>query len=231
VAASLELGSEHPLAAAILDAASARGIAFEPASEFTARTGIGVTGRVGGARGALGNRSLLAELGVPAGELAALEARAEPLRSKGETVVYVWRDGRVLGALGATDAIKPSAREALAELRQAGLRIAMLTGDARAEVGIAMGTGAAVAIESAGVTLVRGDLRGIVRARRLSRAASANLRQNLFLAFVYNALGVPIAMGALYPFFGLVLSPMFAAAAMSLSSLSVIANALRLRSV
>jgi len=283
-AASLELGSEHPLAAAILAGARARGVAAEAAGEFEARSGLGVLGRVGGARAALGNESLLAELGVPAPELRALAARAEPLRAQGETVVFVWRDGRVLGALGAKDEVKPSARDALAELRSAGLRIAMLTGDARAtadrvarelgidevgaevsplgkaeaierlarggrkvamagdgindapalaraEVGIAMGTGADIAIESAGVTLVRGDLRGIARARRLSRAASANLRQNLFLAFVYNALGVPLAMGALYPAFGLVLSPMIAAAAMSLSSLSVIANALRLQRV
>jgi Cu+-exporting ATPase len=198
-----------------------------------------VLGRVGGARAALGNTAFLGELGVPAAELAALDASAEALREKGETVVFVWREDRVLGALGARDEIKASAAGALDELRGAGLRIVMLTGDARAtaervarelgieqviagvsplgkaeaiaelaaggrrvamagdgindapalaraEVGIAMGTGADVAIESAGVTLVRGDLRGIARARRLSRAASANLRQNLFLAFVYN---------------------------------------------
>ena len=282
VAASLELGSEHPLAAAILAGARARGVAAEAAGEFEARSGLGVLGRVGGARAALGNETLLGELGVAADEIAVLAARAEPLRAQGETVVFVWCEGRVLGALGAKDEVKPSARDALAELRGEGLRIAMLTGDARAtaervarelgideviaevsplgkagaierlarggrkvamagdgindapalaraEVGIAMGTGADVAIESAGVTLLRGDLRGIARARRLSRAASANLRENLFLAFVYNALGVPIAMGALYPVFGLVLSPMFAAAAMSLSSVSVIANALRLQ--
>ncbi len=282
VAASLEVGSEHPLASAIVAAARERGLAFEPAAEFAARSGLGVVGRVGGARAALGNTTLLAELGVPAAELAALDLRAQAQRADGDTVVFVWREQRVLGLLGARDPIKASARAALDELRREGLRIAMLTGDARAtaervarelgideviaevsplgkadaiaelarggrrvamagdgindapalaraEVGIAMGTGADIAIESAGVTLLRGDLRGIARARRLSRAASANLRQNLFLAFVYNALGVPLAMGALYPFFGMVLSPMFAAAAMSLSSLSVIANALRLR--
>jgi len=241
-----------------------------------------VSGTLGGARAALGNRELLARLGVPAHEIAALEARADAVRALGETVVFVWLDGRVLGALGVADPIKPNAGAALQALRSEGLAIAMLTGDARrtaeavaralgiddvraelsplekadaitalgaqgrcvamagdgindapalarAHVGIAMGTGADVAIESASLTLVRGDLQGIVRARRLSRATGANLRQNLFLAFAYNALGVPIAMGALYPFFGILLSPMLAAAAMSLSSLSVIANSLRLR--
>jgi Cu+-exporting ATPase len=284
VGASLERGSEHPLATAIVAAAESRGLALEPVSDFAADPGRGVRGTLGGARAALGNRGLLAELGVTVAEIAALEARADELRARGETVVFVWLDGRVLGALGVVDPIKPTAAKALAALRADGLRVAMLTGDARrtaeavarqlgiddvraelsptqkgdavaalagagrivamagdgindapalarAHVGIAMGTGADVAIESAGVTLLRGDLLGIARARRLSRATGANLRQNLFLAFVYNALGVPIAMGALYPFFGVLLSPMLAAAAMSLSSVSVIANALRLQRV
>ena len=278
VAASLERGSEHPLAAAIVAAAQARGLAFDAARHFAARAGRGVSGTVAGARAALGSGAFAAELGAQPRELAALAGAPE---KRGETVVFVLRDGRLLGALGALDRVKPGAARALAALRAEGLRIAMLTGDgeaaaervarelgidevragcspsekaeavaelegagrkvamagdgindapalARAHVGVAMGTGADVAIESAGVTLVRGELSGLMRARRLSRATCANLRQNLFLAFVYNALGVPIAMGALYPVFGVVLSPMLAAAAMSASSLSVVANALRL---
>ncbi|MEX2206753.1 MAG: heavy metal translocating P-type ATPase [Myxococcota bacterium] len=282
VAASLELGSEHPLAEAITTGAREREVAFEPVSDFESRSGRGVVGTLDGRPAALGNRMLLGELGVPATELDALARAAEQLRARGETVVFVWRDGRVLGSLGALDPIKPHAADALRALEADGLRVVMLTGDsrrtaeavareldireviaevlptdkadaiarleadgrvvamagdgindapalARARVGIAMGTGADVAIESAGVTLVRGDLRGIARARRLSRATVSNIRQNLFFAFVYNTLGVPIAAGALYPFFGLLLSPMLAAAAMSASSVSVIANALRLR--
>jgi len=282
VAASLELGSEHPLAAAITAGARERGVALRPAAAFASRPGHGIIGTLDGERAALGNRLLLAELGVDAAELDALERGAEPLRARGETVVHAWRSGRVLGSVGALDPIKPHARDALRALAADGVRVVMLTGDsrrtadavarelgiaeaiaevlptgkadviarlesegravamagdgvndapalARARVGIAMGTGADVAIESAGVTLLQGDLRGIARARALSRATVANIRQNLFLAFVYNALGVPIAAGALYPFTGLLLSPMLAAAAMSASSVSVIANALRLR--
>jgi Cu+-exporting ATPase len=282
VAASLERGSEHPLAAAITAAAEARGLSLETASDWRADPGRGVFGALAGGRAALGNRALLAEVGVSPAGIAGFEACADSLRERGETVVFAWQAGRVLGAVGVVDALKPNAAAALAELRGERLRIVMLTGDgrrtaeavarklaiedvraevspvqkadaiaeltragrivamagdgindapalARAHVGIAMGTGADVAIESAAVTLLRGDLQGIVRARRLSRATGANLRQNLFLAFVYNSLGVPIAMGALYPFFGILLSPMLAAAAMSLSSVSVIANALRLQ--
>ncbi|UQA63791.1 heavy metal translocating P-type ATPase [Polyangium aurulentum] len=282
LAASLERGSEHPLASAILAAARDRGIALPPsATEFRSLTGRGVTGVVDGERAALGNLKLLEELGIPA---EGLGDRAEALRREGQTVVFVARDGRAVGLVGVADPIKATAAEALAALRAEGLHIVMLTGDgrttalavakqlgideveaevlpdqkssaierlsragrvvamagdgindapalARAAVGIAMGTGTDVAMESAGVTLVRGDLRALVRARRLSRATMRNIRQNLFFAFVYNGLGVPLAAGVLYPFFGLLLSPMIASAAMSLSSVSVIANALRLRAV
>jgi Cu+-exporting ATPase len=280
LAAGLERGSEHPLAAAIVTGAEARGLAREPVSGFESHTGRGVTGTVAGRRVALGNRRLLEELGV---EPLALAARAEALRADGQTAMFVAIDGRPAGLVAVADPIKQTAPEAIRRLHAEGLRIVMLTGDGRttaeavakrlgideviaevlpdekaahvkrlqaegrvvamagdgvndapalaqAEVGIAMGTGTDVAMESAGVTLVKGDLRGIVRARALSRATLRNIRQNLFFAFVYNALGVPIAAGALYPVFGLLLSPMLAAAAMSLSSVSVIANALRLRS-
>jgi Cu+-exporting ATPase len=238
-------------------------------------------GIVGGRRVAVGNRTLLEELGVDPGLLA---ARADALRTEGHVVVFVGVDGKVAGLLGVGDPIKPSTPEALRLLREDGLRIVMVTGDsrktaevvarrlglddvraevppeqkveivahlqaegrvvafagdgindapalARANVGIAMGGGTDVAMESAGITLVKGDLRGIVRARRLSRATMRNIRQNLFFAFVYNILGVPIAAGVLYPFTGLLLNPMIAAAAMSFSSVSVIGNALRLRRV
>ncbi|HXB57705.1 MAG TPA: heavy metal translocating P-type ATPase [Vicinamibacteria bacterium] len=281
LAASLERGSEHPLAAAVLARAQARGLLLRPVTGFKARTGMGVTGRVGGRTVALGSQALLEELGAPPGPLA---ERAETLRREGQTVVFLAVDGRAVGLLGATDPIKPSTPEALRLLRELGLKVVMLTGDsattaaavarelgldgfeaevrperkaevvkqlqarghvvamagdgindapalAQAQVGIAMGTGTDVAMESAGVTLVKGDLRGIARAIRLSRATMRNVRQNLFFAFVYNALGVPIAAGALYPVFGLLLSPMVAAAAMSFSSVSVITNALRLRKV
>jgi Cu+-exporting ATPase len=247
--------------------------------EFSSVTGKGVTGRVDGQAVALGNRALLAGLGVDPGALA---ARADVLRTEGQTVMFVVADGRVVGLVGVSDPVKASTPEAIRALHAEGLRIVMLTGDnrttaeavarslgidevladvlpdqkaetirqlqaegrvvamagdgvndapalAQAQVGIAMGTGTDVAMESAGVTLVKGDLRGIVRARRLSRATMRNIRENLFFAFVYNALGVPIAAGALYPVFGVLLSPMIAAAAMSFSSVSVIANALRLR--
>jgi P-type Cu+ transporter len=288
LAAAVERASEHPLAAAVVAGAEARGIAIPAAEGFRSVTGKGVEATVAGRRVALGNRpmmALLADLKAdqPAGG-EALEARAEELRRDGQTVLYVAVDGRPAGLLGVADPIKESTPEALRQLREEGLSIVMLTGDsrttaeavarklgidevvagvlpdqkaqviadlqargrvvamagdgindapalARAQVGIAMGTGSDVAIESAGVTLVKGDLRGIVRARRLSRATIRNIRQNLFWAFGYNALGVPIAAGLLYPWTGLTLSPMLAAAAMSFSSVSVIANALRLRRV
>jgi Cu+-exporting ATPase len=279
LAAAVEKASEHPVAAAIVAAAAARGLDIPEVTEFAALPGKGVKGLVGGRRVALGNRALLAELGVDA---TAMEARAEALREEGQTVMFLAVDGAPAGLLGVGDPVKETAGEAVAQLRAEGLRVVMLTGDSRttahavarslgidevlaevlpegkaaavkrlqdegrvvamagdgindapalaqADVGIAMGTGTDVAMESAGVTLVKGDLRGIVRARRLSRATMANIRQNLFFAFVYNALGVPIAAGALYPLTGILLSPMLAAAAMSFSSVSVIANALRLR--
>ncbi len=281
LAASLERGSEHPLAAAIVRGAAERGLSLAPVDGFHSITGKGVTGRVQSRTVGLGNRALLDELGVAAGPLA---DRAEHLRGDGQTVMFVAIDGAAVGLLGVADPVKASTPEALAALRAEGMRIVMLTGDsrttaeavarrlgigevqaevlpedkvatvdrlvregrkvamagdgvndapalARAHVGIAMGTGTDVAMESAGVTLVQGDLRGIVRARRLSHGVMRNIRQNLFLAFVYNALGVPIAAGVLYPFLGLLLNPMIAAAAMSLSSVSVIGNALRLRSL
>jgi Cu+-exporting ATPase len=281
LAASLERGSEHPLAAAIVAGAEARGLSFEPATGFVSSTGRGVSGTIAGLRLALGNLRLLQDLAVEPGALA---ARAEALRREGQTTLYVALNGRAAGLLGVADPIKETAPEAIRRLHAEGLRVVMLSGDSRttaeavakrlgideviaevlpdekvahvkrlqaegrtvamagdgvndapalaqADVGIAMGTGTDVAMESAGVTLVKGDLRGIVRARALSRATLRNIRQNLFFAFVYNALGVPVAAGVLYPVFGLLLSPMLAAAAMSLSSLSVIANALRLRSL
>jgi Cu+-exporting ATPase len=279
LAASLEKGSEHPLAAAIVRGAEERGVVLTRARDFRSLTGRGVTGSVDGQRVALGNRKLLEEVGVDAGELA---GRAEALRHEGQTVMFLALEGRPAGLIGVGDPIKESTPEALAALRAEGLRIVMLTGDSRttaeavarklgldeveaevlpeqksevvkrlqagghvvamagdgvndapalaqADVGIAMGSGTDVAMESAALTLVKGDLRGIVRARRLSRATLRNIRQNLFFAFVYNTLGVPLAAGLLYPLFGLLLSPMVASAAMSLSSVSVIANALRLR--
>ncbi len=281
LAAALERGSEHPLAAAIVGGAEERGLGRGAAAAFESFTGKGVTGTVDGRRVVLGNRALLAELGIDPGPLA---ERAEALRAEGQTILFVGVDGRAAGLLGVADPVKESTPEAIRELHREGIRIVMLTGDSRttaeavarrlgidevvaevlpdqkvavvkrlqgegrfvamagdgvndapalaqAHVGIAMGTGTDVAMESAGVTLVKGDLRGIVRARRLSRATLRNIRQNLFFAFVYNALGVPIAAGALYPFFGVLLSPIIAAAAMSFSSVSVVGNALRLRRV
>ncbi len=279
LAATLERGSEHPLAAAIVEGATARGLTFGTTESFEYTSGEGVSGKVGGRAVALGNRKLVDRLGVPPGSAA---ERAETLRREGQTIVFVLVDGRLAGLLGVADPIKETAAEALRELRADGLRIVMLTGDhhttaravggqlgieeieadvspadkaasvkrlqqqgrrvamagdgindapalALAQVGIAMGTGTDLAMESAGLTLVKGDLRGIVRARRLSRAAMANIRQNLFFAFVYNTAGVPIAAGVLYPLWGLLLSPTLAAAAMAASSLSVIGNALRRR--
>ena len=279
LAASLERASEHPLAAAIVRGAAARGAQLEPVDDFQSVTGKGVTGRVQRRAVALGNRALLEDLRIDTSELA---RRAETLRTEGQTVMFVAVDGKLAGLLGVADPVKGSTPEALALLQNAGIRIAMLTGDsrttatavaaklgikevyaevlpdakkdivegliaegrtvamagdgvndapalARAHVGIAMGTGTDVAMESAGVTLVRGDLRGIVRARHLSIGVMRNIRENLFLAFIYNALGVPVAAGVLYPLLGLLLNPMIAALAMSLSSVSVIGNALRLR--
>jgi len=279
LAATLEKGSEHPLASAIVAGASSRGIALGEAVGFRSIPGKGVVGEVDGRAVALGNVALLEELGVDA---APLRERAEALRSEGGTAMLVAVDGRPAGLVVALDPVKPGAAEAVRALHGEGLRIAMVTGDgwttaravaarlgideveaevlpgdkagiverhrragrvvafagdgindapalAAADVGIAMGTGADVAIESAGLTLVKGDLHGIVRARRLSRATMRNIRQNLFWAFAYNAAGVPLAAGALYPLFGIVLSPMIASAAMSFSSVTVIGNALRLR--
>jgi Cu+-exporting ATPase len=281
LAGSLERGSEHPLAGAILEEVGRRSLRLLPVEEFASRTGKGVTGVVDGRRVALGNAALLGEFGV---DPAPLAGRAQALRREGRTVVFLAAGGRLVGLLAIGDPIKGGARPALEALQAAGICVVMVTGDdrltaeavarrlpvdeviaevlpadkagvvrrlqergrpvamagdgindapalAQADVGIAMGTGTDVAMESAEVTLIHGDLGGIVRARRIGRATMANIRQNLFFAFFYNALGVPIAAGALYPFFGLLLSPMIAAAAMSLSSVSVIGNALRLRRV
>jgi Cu+-exporting ATPase len=281
LAASVERGSEHPLAAAIIAGAKARSIEPAAVTDFQSLTGRGIVGTVDGRRIALGNRALLKELGVdPAG----LGDRAERLRAEGQTVMYVVDDGQAAGLLGVADPIKDTSAEAIGTLSKDGVRLVMLTGDSRttahsvaqklgidhveaevlpdqksevikrlqheghivamagdgvndapalaqADVGIAMGTGTDVAMQSAGITLVKGDLRGIARARTLSRATMRNIRQNLFFAFIYNALGVPIAAGVLYPYSGILLSPIIAAAAMSFSSVSVIANALRLKNV
>jgi Cu+-exporting ATPase len=280
LAASLERGSEHPLAEAILRGAEARGVALAAAEGFEAVTGKGVKGTVDGRAVALGNARMLEDLGL---ERAASEA-ANARRDQGETVMFVVVDGAVAGLVSVADPVKETTPAALKALHALGFRIVMATGDnertaravagrlgideiraevlpedkarivrelqaagakvamagdgvndapalAQADVGIAMGTGADVAIESAGFTLVKGDLNGIARARRLSVATMRNIRQNLFFALVYNAAGVPVAAGILYPFLGLLISPMFAAAAMSFSSVSVITNALRLRGV
>ncbi len=281
LAATLERGSEHPLAAAIVAGAEARRLELGRAEAFESVTGKGVKGTVTGSPVALGNRAMLDDLGL---DTADLDADAERMRREGQTAMFVAIDGQAAGIVGVADPIKDSTPEALRALHEDGLRIIMLTGDsettaravatrlgiddvfagvlpeqkadvvkrlqdegrivamagdgindapalAQAAVGIAMGTGTDVAMESAGVTLVKGDLRGIARARRLSRATMRNIRQNLFFAFVYNAAGVPIAAGVLYPVAGVLLSPMLAAAAMSLSSVSVVGNALRLRTV
>ncbi len=281
LAASLERGSEHPLAAAIVAGAEQRGIEFAKTESVESITGKGVKGVVDGHAVSLGNRPLLEQLGIDPGTLA---SQAEEFRADGQTVMFVSVDGQVAGLLGIADSIKETTPEAIKQLHELGTRIVMVTGDSRttaeavagklnldevvaevlpnqkaeivkrfqsegrkvamagdgindapalaqAQVGIAMGTGTDVAIQSAGVTLVKGDLRGIVRAIRLSQATMRNIKQNLFFAFVYNSIGVPIAAGVLYPFFGILLSPMIAAAAMSFSSVSVIGNALRLRRV
>jgi Cu+-exporting ATPase len=279
LAASLEQGSEHPLAAAIVEGAKTRGIALASVTDFASSTGKGVTGTIEGRRVALGNAKLLDELHVDA---SAFGPRAEALRADGQTVMFVAVDGEIAGIIGVADPLKDTSAAAIRELHDEGIRVVMLTGDAKttasavakklgideliaevlpdqkaetiqrlqaegrvvamagdgvndapalaqAQVGIAMGTGTDVAMKSAGVTLVKGDLQGIARARRLSRATIRNVKQGLFFAFVYNVLGVPIAAGVLYPALGVLLSPMLAAAAMSLSSISVIGNALRLR--
>jgi P-type Cu+ transporter len=282
-AGSLEKGSEHPLAAAILKGAEERlgpERRLADAQDFQSVTGKGVRGRVQGRAVLLGNRALMEADRI---DVTLLASRADELRAEGQTVMYVAIHGKLAGLIGVADPIKASTSEAIATLHAEGVRIVMLTGDnrvtaqavarklgidqvvadvlptqkaeevkrlqaaghvvamagdgineapalAQAQVGIAMGTGTDVAMESAGVTLVRGDLRGIARARKLSRATMANIKQNLFFAFVYNALGIPIAAGLLYPLWGVLLSPVMAASAMALSSVSVITNALRLRS-
>ena len=282
LAASLERGSEHPLASAIVAAAGERGIDLAEVRDFQAAPGMGVTGTVDGRACLLGNRGLLDKNAVDPGDL--LAARAEALRREGETVMFLAVDGAAAGLLGVADPIKATTPEALRSLREDGVEIVLVTGDnpttaaavarqlgiarveagvmpeakgevvrrlqaegrivamagdgindapalAQAHVGLAMGTGTDVAMESAGVTLVRGDLRAIARARRLSRATMRNIRQNLFFAFIYNAIGITIAAGVLYPWTGLLLNPMIASAAMSFSSVSVVSNALRLRRV
>lgn len=281
LAASLERGSEHPLADAIVQGAKQRELALSSVDNFEAKTGMGVTGKVDGHALALGNIALMQSLGVDSDSLS---AQADSLRAEGQTVMLLASDGEAAGLIGVADPIKQSTASAIADLHEEGIEVIMLTGDnqitaeavarqlhidrveaevlpdqkativkqlqaagktvamagdgindapalAQAQVGIAMGTGADVAMESAGITLVKGDLRGIVRARQLSRATMRNIRQNLFFAFAYNSAGVPIAAGVLYPFFGLLLSPIIAAAAMSFSSVSVISNALRLRRI
>ena len=279
LAASLDQGSEHPLAEAIVKAARERGLPLAKPESFESSTGIGVNGVVAGRKLALGNTALMQQAGV---SVEALLREAEALRVEGASVMYLAADGRLLGLLAVSDPIKASTPEALASLRASGIRIIMATGDglttakavgarlgitevhgevkpadklelvsrlqsegrivamagdgindapalAKADVGVAMGTGTDVAMNSAQVTLVKGDLRGISTARALSEATVGNMKQNLMFAFLYNALGIPIAAGLLYPFTGWLLSPMIAALAMSLSSASVIANALRLR--
>mgnify|MGYP003629591137 FL=1 len=279
LAASLERGSEHPLAEAIVTGAEERGLELAKAEDFEAVTGKGVTGAIGGKRVALGNARLAADLGLDGD---ALSATADARRDQGETVMFVIVDSKIAGLIAVADPVKDTTAGAIKALHAQGFRIVMATGDnertaravaaklgideiradvlpedkarivkdlqtqgrkvamagdgvndapalAQADVGIAMGSGADVAIESAGFTLIKGDLNGIVRARKLARATMRNIKQNLFFALVYNALGVPVAAGVLYPLFGILLSPMIAAAAMSLSSVSVITNALRLR--
>ena len=279
LAAAVERGSEHPLAAAILAAAAGRSLTIPETKEFDSVTGRGVVGKVEGKAVVFGNALLMEERGIALGDLA---PKADALRREGRTAMFLAIDGKAAGLLAVVDPIRTDARQTLDTLRGEGLRLVMLTGDnrataeavarqlgiteviaevlpdhkkdavaklqregrivamagdgvndapalAQANVGVAMGSGTDIAVRSAGVTLVKGDLTAIIRARKLSRAVMSNIRQNLFFAFVYNVLGVPVAAGALYPVFGLLLSPIIASAAMSLSSVSVIANALRLR--
>lgn len=281
LAAAVEKASEHPLAQAVVAGARESGIKPEDAQEFESVSGQGVQAQVNGRTVLVGNYRLLEEKGIATNKLI---ERAEALRKKGQTVVFVAADGQPAGLLGVADPIKESTFEAVRILKEDGMRIIMLTGDnpttaqavakqlgldeveadilpqdkanyvkrlqkqgyivamagdgindapglAQAQVGIAMGTGTEVAMESAGVTLIKGDLRGIAKARRLSDLTMRNIRQNLFFAFIYNTLGVPVAAGVLYPVFGILLSPMIAAAAMTFSSVSVISNALRRRRV
>jgi Cu+-exporting ATPase len=281
LASSLEQGSAHPLAAAVVAAAVTRGVAITATSDFTSVPGKGVAGSVGGRAVTLGNAAMMQDKGITMG---ALLAQADTLRTEGATALFVGVDGKPAGIIAVADAIKPTARAALDALRSAGITVVMVTGDnrvtaeavarhlgietvqadvlpgdkyrivhelrssgkvvamagdgvndapalAEADVGIAMGTGTDVAIQSAGVTLVKGDLDGIVRARALSHATMRNIRENLVFAFAYNAIGIPVAAGVLYPAFGILLSPMVAALAMALSSVSVIANALRLKAL
>ena len=276
-----EIGSEHPLAEAIVKGARARGHKFAAASDFSSVTGEGIEARVGDRRVAIGNAKMMRRGGAYD---AIMADAAETARAKGRTVMFVAIDGKPAGLIGVADPIKPTSARAIGRLHAAGIRVVMLTGDseataravanevgidevhadvspadknrivgelkaagktvamagdgindapalAAADVGVAMGTGTDVAIESAGMTLVRGDLEGLAQAHRLSSATMRNIRQNLFFAFAYNSLGVPIAAGVLFPWFGILLSPMIAAAAMSLSSVSVIGNALRLRTL
>jgi len=279
LAASLEQGSEHPLAHAIVMAARDKELVLEEMHDFDSQSGKGVTGKIKGQHVALGNAMLMEELAV---DVASMSDQANELRSDGATVIFIAVDNRLAGLLAIADPVKETTPEAISQLQKQGIHIVMLTGDNRrtaeavaktlgieaveaeilpedkgkiikklrdegrivamagdgtndapalaaADVGIAMGTGTDVAMESAGITLLKGDLIGIVRARKLSVATMQNIRQNLFFAFVYNSAGVPIAAGVLFPFFGVLLSPIIAAAAMSLSSVSVIGNALRLR--
>ncbi|MBA3729704.1 MAG: copper-translocating P-type ATPase, partial [Sphingomonas sp.] len=282
LAASLEKGSEHPLAAAIVEGAEERGVVIDSATDFASHTGKGVSGIVSGRAVSLGNKPMLTDLRV---DTASLDAQADSIRAEGQGVMFVAIDRKLAGLLVVADPIKDTAADAIAALRKSGVQVVMLTGDNRrtaeavarriggideifadvlpdqkqamveklrgegrrvgmagdgindapalaaADVGIAMGTGTDVAMESAAVTLVKGDLGGIVRARRLSRAVMRNIRQNLFFSFVFNAAGVPIAAGVLYPTFGLLLSPIIAGAAMAFSSVTVIGNSLRLRGV
>jgi Cu+-exporting ATPase len=280
LAAAVEMQSEHPLAAAVVNGARARDLSIPSVSDFRSTTGGGVSGRVNDRAVLIGKPQFLLEAGVAGVD--DLERRAAALQQSGSSVIFVGIDNRAAGIIAVADPIKPSTPDAIDELHRLGLKLIMLTGDnertaravaeklgidevaagvepqhknewvrnlrgreglvamagdgindapalASADVGIAMGTGTDVAMESAGITLLGGDLRGIGKAIRLSRAVMRNIRQNLFLAFIYNSLGVPIAAGILYPWFGILLSPIIAGAAMSLSSVSVIGNALRLR--